>query len=158
MGNIETWGHDIQEDMRIRKEAHFKLKEPMTRDELYNLMKKRWDTQKYSGFKLKKFLFIKSIEFDNYLTAHFGAEITKEIILGSKTNRLNNYVVIISMHNSKSIHSAFNKEQRKQFNKQLEELGINAKSWSVQGLYSFALEHLKKLTVGMSEVLFDKIA
>ena len=45
----------------------FTLKDPMTLDELYQLMTERWTTQMPGKFKLKKGLLGKRIQFDVYM-------------------------------------------------------------------------------------------
>ena len=58
----------MQEIKEMSKTAEkFTLKEPITLDELYQLMTQRWTAEMPGKFQLKKGLFGKSIKFDLYM-------------------------------------------------------------------------------------------
>ena len=107
--NIENKISDFQNKMSDFKDAarlmvnmHFKLKEPLTIDELFTLMTERWDTQMYGNFRLQKNLFGKAILLDRYLTRSF------EVKMAGLPGKKNLWVHIIP------IEPAFNKEEMEQ--------------------------------------------
>ena len=93
---------DFQDQVKLKQRSNITLKEPMTRDELYALMKERWDTQKYGNFKIEKFLFFKSIRLDDFWCKKF--EVNVSGVIGQK----NASIVNINMlsHGKVSLNKA----------------------------------------------------
>ena len=143
---------NFQNEMEQRKAARVVLKEPITVDELYALMNERWDRQKYGGFKLSKILFIKNIEFDNYMMMRYNVGITS--LSGSERGAdgmKNNVVQILGMQ-VKNI-SALKKEQREQV-KAVNDVKVGINREKIRG---YELERMNLLCEGMREVLRDRL-
>ena len=145
---------NFQNEMEQRKAARVILKEPITLDELYALMNERWDRQKYGGFKLSKFLFIKNISFDDYMMMRYNIGITS--LNGAERgadDMKNNVVQILGMQVKSKNISALKKEQREQV-KAVNDVKVGINREKIRG---YELERMKLLCEGMREVLRDKV-
>jgi len=68
------------EMMEMRSVERFTLREPMTLDELYVLIKERWNSALPCDFKLEKSLLFKSIVFDAYMRTSPKVKIQKNVV------------------------------------------------------------------------------
>jgi len=154
MGMIE----DMKDDIQIKQAARVVLKSPITLDELYALMTERWDRQKYGGFKLSKVLFVKNIEFDDYLLMRYSPLIISPIGQEPNAGKIKNNIVMISGKKFESkASSSYGKDVQERVRAEAEALGLNGKSWTPNELYQYGLNHLKTLTEGLRETLRDRL-
>ncbi|MCL2352779.1 MAG: hypothetical protein FWC55_09645 [Firmicutes bacterium] len=59
----------------------YKLREPMTTEELYTLMKEKWQAELPGGFQFKRgFLFGPYIRFDTYLTIQPRVKVKNDVV------------------------------------------------------------------------------
>ena len=58
----------------------YKLREPMTTEELYDLMTQRWHADLPGKFQLKKGLFGSYIRFDTYMTIQPRVKVKKDVV------------------------------------------------------------------------------
>jgi len=75
-------------DMKTMQKAveKYTLREPMTLDELHQLMTTRWNAEMPGTFKLKKGLFGKSITFDTYMQVQPKVSVKNNIVTCRKFN------------------------------------------------------------------------
>ena len=137
---------EMLEQSKVRQEGRIALSGSVTIEELYELMEKRWDTNKNGGFELNKFLFVRSIRLDGYFMYKYDVYITNSINLGRGIeNRKNN---IVDIRPIKWSYSSLSKAQKEQ----------------VKTIRSLPSEEAKQLVLGyyqglcdaMREVLSDK--
>ena len=145
---------DIQEEIKQRQDARITLREPITIDEVYTLMTERWDKEKYGNFKLSKFLFIKSIEFDDYMMMRYGVGIEKVVGSGRNAESITNNVVVVIPKPTSQSYSSLRKAQKEQVDAVLGKGFLRAIDRAE--LRKHELEHLQMLCNGMREVLHDK--
>jgi hypothetical protein len=129
----------VNDDIELQKKAAITLKEPLTLDELLALMTERWDTQKHGSFKLKKFLFVKSIGLDDCMMMNFEVYITG--IAGQGKN------ILVDINRVETDKKAYSKTQREQ---------IKAAGGYVAAR-QLALNYHAGLCDAMRDVLQDKV-
>ena len=150
MGLVENFQNEIE----LRKAARVVLKEPITVEELYSLMNERWDNHKYGGFKMSKLLFIKNIEFDDYMMMRYNVAITS--LSGSERgadDMKNNVVQILGMQVINNNITGLKKEQKEQV-KAVNDVKMGINREKIRG---YEMAHMKLLCDGMREVLHDKV-
>ena len=102
ISDLQNKVSDFKEVASLMVNMHFRLKEPLTIDELFTLMTERWDTLMYGNFRLQQNFFGKSIMLDHYLTKGF------EVKMASLPGKKNLWVHIIP------IDHVLNKEEMEQ--------------------------------------------
>ena len=75
---------DIQLFAELKLEGNIELREPFTIDELYELMNKNWDLEKFGPYSLSKIPFIKNIRIEGFFLHKFDIYIVNMYKPGGK--------------------------------------------------------------------------
>jgi len=134
---------DLKELIELKKNSMITLRESITLEELYDLMKKRWPSSIPGSFKLKKTFFSKCIEFDYYLMVYINVRIASPIVLGQKSTVKNNTVCVDFQQLDPSSAAK---------SPEVQAVGGYEKAVPLSG------EYYKAVVEAMREVLKDKIA
>ena len=138
----------MKEWIDISKGSYFKLRESISIDELYTLMKERWDTQRLGKFQLNRDMLSDHISLDDYsamgLTMKISVSVTSYFALGWK-NWFNKNKMVVIEWGGKGI-SANNEAKVRQIG----ETGYKE-------AFALASEHIRAVCAGMREVLGDKV-
>ena len=134
----------MKEWIDISKGSYFKLRESISIDELYTLMKERWDTQRLGKFQLNRDMLSDHISLDDYsamgLTMKISVSVTSYFQIGWK-NWFNKNKMVIIATDGKS-HSAGKMQIEETVYKEA---------------FALASNHIRAVCAGMREVLGDKV-
>ena len=130
----------------ITKESRITLREPMTVEDLYALMSTRWNESLPGNFSLKKSLFHKYIEFDEYLMFKICVQVTSPIALGWPIKINKNKIVYVDPGSQKP--KSLSKTQWTK---------IEAVGGYMEAV-PLAIEHYRAVRHAILEVLHDRVA
>ncbi|MCL1874806.1 MAG: hypothetical protein FWF87_00940 [Synergistaceae bacterium] len=147
LGDGIQYKGQMKEWFDLSKGSHFKLREPISLDELYDLMTERWDTRAFGNFYLEKGLISDCILLENYyvmgLSLCLTIYVTSYLEMGGKSwyNR-NKMVIIAAKSNKPPAHTKAEKEE-------IEEVYNEA--------FPLALERFRAVRDAMRDVLSDRV-
>ena len=126
---------EFKELTKLAVSMHFRLKNPLTIDELYALMTEHWNTQAYGNFKLHKTIFRKEIQLEPCLTKKFA------VCMASLPGKKNLWVHILTEDH------VLNKEEMEQ----VEAMG------GYEATMHPVMNHMADLRIAMRDLLGDNV-